>query len=391
MRYQSYKRLAIGAGILLAHASAASEMPDSEFIEHARALAGQYQIVSRETLRNGSLQAGQFKAMANQILQQTIQGQGMNQKIKTLPSNQTLVFVTWSMGEVALRELIDTARNDQTVQIVFRGILPGENVTQAMLRLRSLFAGNDEKGGVVINPVLFREYDVEVAPVIVSVGEQGEQLSRISGVYNVDYLKEQIEANGHDDFGVAGSIREIVEPDMIAVLKAQMRGIDWNAKMVRAKKRAWKNVPFVELPAAKQDSRQEVDLSVMATRDITAPDGTVIVEKGTVFNPLEYRKFTQTLVVFNPERASEMQRVLHLKRAGLLANPVYMMTSMNTDGEWDRYQEIVTALNDEVFILTQEVKERFHIQVTPTLIRMSASNNSIERLEIAVLDEEATP
>lgn len=373
--------------LMMIFASLSFAEPDMDYLKHAAQVSAQFNEMAAEITETSNSQAAHFRQMASEIAGRASDKAELKEKASKAPADSTLVFVTWAMGEPVLKELVNKSIVDPSIQLIFRGVLPNEKLVDGLIRMKRLYGNSDSAASMVINPVLFRKFNVgESAPVVITTDQSGNEKSRIAGAYNIDWVREKF-LNRDDDYGIVGDLVKVSELDMIKVMKQQASQIDWEEKKNAAIKRVWTNQVFSKLPPAKQDGSFDVDLTVVAARDIIAPDGTIVIRKDTRINPLDIKPFTHTLVIFNPERPEEMKKILELKQAGELTKPIFMMTDMDQDRGWDRYGEILDAIDDEVFILTSEIKQRFHIRNTPSLVKQSKHGRTVTRYEMAVIEK----
>jgi conjugal transfer pilus assembly protein TraW len=158
----------------------------------------------------------------------------------------------------------------------------------------------------------------------------------------------------------------------MAVMKARLARIDWDAKKQQAKARFWQQQRFITLPRATQPRRRMIDPTITVTQDIQASDGTVIVRQGTQINPLEVRPFTQAVVVFDPLDKGQVawltKTIPQLKQRSGVQQLTFIATRFDREQGWDSYKHTLDAVNAPVYLLTPDVTERFGLAVTPSVI-----------------------
>ncbi|MFC6674133.1 TrbC family F-type conjugative pilus assembly protein [Marinobacterium aestuariivivens] len=126
-------------------------------------------------------------------------------------SNQrTLIFVSHSLGEQGLDDVLEAASKNPDTLVVFRGIPAQANLGEAVLDIQQMAAERDPVPNIVINPVLFTEYNVTSVPTIVVrtgqstlPGELPEELARVSGLSNPAWIERQIESGRGGILGLA--------------------------------------------------------------------------------------------------------------------------------------------------------------------------------------------
>ncbi|MDF5484982.1 TrbC family F-type conjugative pilus assembly protein, partial [Vibrio parahaemolyticus] len=206
--------------------------------------------------------------------------------------------------------------------IVFRGIPEGMNLGQGVKAIQALAAKKDPVPNIIINPTLFKTYNITAVPTIVMLedeplpGEQPNVVAQVSGLSDPVWLAREVDNGEKGDLGVKGPVEKISEPDLIDVAKKRLANIDWEEKKKQAIERFWTKQNFNELPRAPKSRTREIDPSVMITSDINTPDGTVFAHAGDVINPLcdpkevckpGTRPFTQAVVVFDPLDKKQME------------------------------------------------------------------------------------
>lgn len=308
----------------------------------------------------------------------------------------TYVFLSRSLGDHALQDILERASfsNRQDVVLVFRGVPEGMNINEGVAALHKLGEKLNPMPNTVLDPTLFKTYNVTVVPTVVRVkgrsviaeaaaksegdpGIQGrkfgDMVARVEGLDNDDWLMDQIKAGERGDLGVKGDVREISEPDLIEVMKAKAAAVDWEAKREAAIKNAWKHQVFVDdLPKAAQSRIRRVDPTILVDKDIKDLAGNPIRKAGERVNPLEIQPFTMTLLVFDPLSDDEMQRVKRFLSRNRMAGkqaPVLIATRIDKEKGWDSYKLLTDLFDQHVFVLNDEVRRTFDLQATPSVVR----------------------
>lgn len=333
-----------------------------------------------------------FKAVPDADLQL----QRLKAKPALMPENpngeQTFIFVSYSLTDAVLKDIMERHKNRKDVTVVMRGVPEGTKLPDGMIRIQKLATSVTPNVPVVIDPGLFRTYGIKQVPAVVRAGrapskaemnpnrENGRKYARmvakVTGLHNDQWLMEKIEAGEKGDLGIQGEPREISEPDMIEEMKKRAAMIDWEKKKQAAVKRFWKNQKFNVLPTAVEDRLREIDPTILVEKNFNDLAGRPIRKAGDRVNPLQIRPFTQTIVVFNPLSKDEMERVEAFRQAhkasGLPA-PVLIATQMSKENGWDGYKDLTDRLDAHVFMMTPEVEFQWRIEKTPTVV--TADNN----------------
>ena len=116
------------------------------------------------------------------------------------------------------------------------------------------------------------------------------------------------------DLGVRGATWPVAEPDLLAAIKARLRGMERSGDLARLEREARADararleepdpVPGI-VPATEERSRL-IDPSITVVRDIRTPDGVLVAAAGTRVNPLERMTLTRDLLFVDGRRASEI-------------------------------------------------------------------------------------
>ena len=344
---------------------------------------------SQATDQNTAERMKKMEEIAQSVLDQTRQKQN-SQRQATSPAEKqviqdTFVFVSYSLGDVALKNILMWASTQPHVTLVMRGVPEGQNLGKGILRMQSLAAQFDPIPTVVIDPTLFSEYGIKAVPSVVIAERLLKHLqpdpnkrtvpkliAKAEGLANDTWLKEKILAGDRGNLGQQGEIFPILEPDMIEVLKQRVAKVDWEAKKAQAIKRFWDKQSFIALPQATENRIRDIDPSVMATAAIRDANGNIVVPAGTRINPLEKLPYTEALLIFNPnvevERGWVKMMLDALKREGKYTNIMVIATEMDRAQGWDGYEKLTDELDRHVYLLVKEVQNRFEIQATPTLV-----------------------
>ncbi|OAI06849.1 conjugal transfer protein, partial [Methylomonas methanica] len=220
------------------------------------------------------------KRQVQQVLDasQAIQTEALSTRLPTVASGLptptsnkplTLLFVSFSLGESALKGIVEEAAGRDDVLLVFRGPKPGQKLPALMADLKRLLKGIDPLPNIVIDPTRFQRWSVSSVPDIV-VEQEGKSRLHVRGVSSLSWLDEQIKAGKQGDLGALGDVGEITEIDLLEEIKRRMAAIDWKQKQQQAISRFWAQQKFEVLPVAQANRDRTVDLTITAPRDLTA-------------------------------------------------------------------------------------------------------------------------
>ncbi len=330
-------------------------------------------------------QAGQLdmKYQAQQVLEssQAIRAEALSTSptklasgLPTTPSNKpvTQLFVSFSLGESALKGIFEEAAGRDDVLLVFRGPKPGQKLPALMADIKRLLKGIEPLPNVVIDPIRFQRWSVISVPDIV-VEQEGKSRLHVRGVSSLSWLDEQLKAGKQGDLGTLGDVGEIAEIDLLEELKRRMAAIDWKQKQQQAIARFWAQQKFEDLPTAQADRDRIVDLTITAPRDLTAPNGQLIIQAGQTVNPLDKMSFGLCLKVFDATVPAQVELIRHQSCQDKKAHVMYLATSLPRQSGWDSLQRLETELQAPVYLLTPDVRSRFQLQHVPSFIEQSGN------------------
>ena len=399
-----YFKAALAAAVIIAAPAMAqqtSQSPltdeDMEIVRKSKEIAESAQAAEMpDWLRTDNAKFSAAHQEAKELVQQlqqtdpTMKRMDELAKAKTRFSNQKVVVFA-SLGSQGLKDLLDMASGNPDVLVVFRGIPENANLGEAMLEIQQMAAERDPVPNIVINPVLFTEYNVTSVPTIIvrkeqSVlpGELPEEVARVAGLSNPAWLLRQVEAGTDGDLGVRGPVESISEPDLIELMKKRFAKIDWEEQKRGAVKNFWNKQNFRELPEAHKDRVRELDPTVYISEDITAPDGTLIAKQGDLINPLDVAPFTQAVVVLDPLDEDQVARVKEalprINQVPGVTRITYIVTRLDREEGWDSYTKTTDTFDAPVFLLTPDVAQRFELEYVPSIITAQGKRFVVEEL-----------
>lgn len=327
---------------------------------------------------NGQAEQLDVKRQAQQVLEtsQTIQTDALSTGSKSVQSTNssskplTLLFVSFSLGESALKGIFEEAAGRDDVLLVFRGPKPGQKLAALMADLKRLLKGIEPLPNIVIDPTRFQRWSVSSIPAIV-VEVDGKSRLQVRGVSSLSWLDEQLKAGKQGDLGTLGDVAKIAEIDLLEELKRRMAAIDWKQKQQQAIARFWAQQKFEALPTAQDDRDRSVDLTITAPRDLTAPNGQWIIRAGQTINPLDKMPFGLCLMVFDATVPAQIELIQHQSCQDKQARVMYLATSLPRQSGWDSLQGLETALKAPVYLLTPDVRSRFQLQQVPAIVEQA--------------------
>lgn len=293
-------------------------------------------------------------------------------------SDGVFVFVSVSMGAPAIRSALELAVN-QPVSLVFRGLEEGETIPSWSLSMQKIVLDIDPVNipNVLLDPTLFTNHNITHVPTMILM-KDGKQISKVSGSYNPDYLIRRQAEGRVGTLPPAGNILPIAEPDLLVQMQEKLADYDIDAAKRRSVANYWKKATFLPLPAAKQDETRYLDPTVEFYEDIISPDNRVVAKKGDRVNPLSLTSFLSTVYVFDVTNEAERKFVKE-QTSNNAGSSIMITTTFDREGSWEGIVDVETQLEGPVYLLTRDVKDRFDVRVTPTVI--SAADNQFKITE----------
>jgi conjugal transfer pilus assembly protein TraW len=301
-----------------------------------------------------------------------VQGQLPQSRPLAMPhERQLILFVSASLGDEALKRAFRAASGDPEITIVFRGVLPGETLTRVVRRLGELLEGIEPKPNVAIHPKSFRDHRVSLVPTIV------EQASgrTIRGTLLAETFRKRADGATDLDLGVVGPVRDIAEPDLVALIKAEIAQADIEADAMEAVSSYWRRVSFIELPKASKHRVRRLDPTVTTENELRVHEGRLLAPAGVAINPLERLPFASRLLVFDgtdPDELAWAKEHVHPERKTIL-----ITAKIDREVGWPAWKRLHDDLGQPVYLLPAKLAERLAIEATPTLIEASPDGQAL--------------
>lgn len=277
-----------------------------------------------------------------------------------------LVFISLGMPEDVLRSYFEQAAGRDDIVFVVRGWKP-PHFTPLLRKLISLMPSEEEQANVIIDPNLYRQYQVKQVPMFLAQDKQGDW-RRLYGEISLEGAEDEIQ-RGHYQRQV-GQTYAVVEPDILEEIQARAEAYDWDGAVEGAKQRLASYRPGHDLPAAEKDEVYYVDPTITLNQDIYSPEGDqLIAPAGAKVNPLDTVMLERAYIVFDPEARSQKDIV----RQWLQARPRSMLIATRyPQGEVGR-PAISEELKTDVYTLNEQIVERFALKATPALIEQEGN------------------
>lgn len=345
----------------------------------------------------------------------TPSGLPQNQVTAQAPSGNydILIFISFGLDKNTLREIYASNADNKRVALILRGLVKGtKTIQESVAKIQEIATELKLKTppAVLINPVWFRQYNINKVPAVVALNgvapkrsgnpntgkevKGPDELARAYGLVDAMPLVREIENGKRGDLGNLGPVAEISERDLIDEMQERASKIDWEQKKREALAKAWDNQPIEELDKATENRLRVINPEFTVMRDITAADPKdntktlVIAKQGEKFNPLVARGFPYVVLITDPTDKREDEFVRNnlakiLKKRSLKPQNLMVVIS-NADRErgWDAYNELVREYNRHIWVLTPEMKARFMLERHPSLVWAEGLNFKVEEFGI---------
>lgn len=353
----------------------------------------------------------------------------------------TTFFISESMGKDKVKALIDAYAGDNTVRFVLKGFNGKGTINDGLKWLLDLILKMNPQPNILLDPELFQRYGVTVAPTMLLERVDGVPIERqslveqkisktlknlgtalglaedqsktaadqiaqevvakkaltrrpaliVSGVTSREWAIEKAKEGAEFNQKTQGEVFEISERDIQEIAKERVARIDWERKKEEALNRFWERQQdhYVSLPLAQESTERIVDPSIVLNRDVYGADGSIVFKAGQKFNPFDRMPFTKTVIVFNASIPKEVEAVAKLvkEEQSQNRNVLLLVTEFKSSGAFEQIKSMNESWREPVYLLTPELKERFQIRATPTVVRADNKKKIFNVKEISLLVE----
>lgn len=352
----------------------------------------------------------------------------------------TTFFISESMGKEKVKALIEAYAGDNTVRFVLKGFNGKGTINDGLKWLLDLILKMNPQPNILLDPELFERYGVTVVPTMLLErvdGDPVEKQSSLEGKISktlknlgialglaedqskstADQIAEQVaskmtvmrhpalivsgvtsrewairKAREGSEFKqqTQGEVFEILERDIQEIAKERLAKIDWEKKKEEALNRFWERQSdhYISLPLAQESSERIVDPTIVLNRDVYGADGSVVFKAGQKFNPFDRMPFTKTVIVFNASMPKEVEAVAKLvkEEQSQNRNVLLLVTEFKSSGAFEQIKSMNESWREPIYLLTPELKERFQIRVTPTVVRGDNERKVFKVQEISMVN-----
>lgn len=301
--------------------------------------------------------------------------------------NRTLIFVSWSMGATALKDILLAFDGLPGVGIVFRGIPEGMSMGDAVTKMHLLTQETQSTVSVLLDPLAFQRHGVSSVPTVALEATDDALIAKAAGSSSVGYIEGAVKEGKRGDLGTIGPTQEIIEPDLMEVAKQRIAELDTVAMKKRAIARFWDNHKGHPLPPVTESATRLVDASVIVPDDILDSQGRVVQKAGRI-NPLDMMPFDQKLVVIDPTQAWQ---VALAKREyadnGANLTVTVMATQIPTASGWELFNSVQDSLDAPLYLLPPDMAERFQILRAPSVVTADDKNFVVHEIAQSAFEE----
>lgn len=301
--------------------------------------------------------------------------------------NRTLIFVSWSMGATALKDILLSFDGLPGVGIVFRGIPEGMSMGDAVTKMHLLTQETQSTVSVLLDPLAFQRHSVSSVPTVALEATDDALIAKAAGSSSVSYIEGAVKEGKRGDLGTIGPTQEIIEPDLMEVAKQRIAELDTVAMKKRAIARFWDNHKGHPLPPVTESATRLVDASVIVPDDILDSQGRVVQKAGRI-NPLDMMPFDQKLVVIDPTQAWQ---VALAKREyadnGANLTVTVMATQIPSASGWELFNRVQDSLDAPLYLLPPDMAERFQILRAPSVVTADDKNFVVHEIAQSAFEE----
>ena len=181
---------------------------------------------------------------------------------------------------------------------------------------------------------------------------------------------------------VLGKTSDFAERDMLELIQEHIQKnkaqIEQKSNSIRDKAKEdvknYKPNGLVPLESALEDRVFYPDLTYILDKDIKDHNGKVLYKKGFKFNPADYVKMSYALIIINGDNKNEVEWF----KTSAFANKLTYRLLLSSGS----FYELNKELKQEVYYLMPEIRTRFQIQRTPSIVKQIG--NKIEVKEFCI-------
>ncbi len=177
--------------------------------------------------------------------------------------------------------------------------------------------------------------------------------------------------------GTFGRTYPILEPDALKEFETRAAQVDWS-KVFNKKtyEKAIENYhpDLVHLPRTQKKATRLVNMTYTLPFDIPDGKGGILYPRGYTFNPLNYIKFSQTLVVINGNDPEQVKWFKHSRYAD-----DYNVMLLLSEGA---YYHLEHKLGQPVYYASTDIVRRFQLRSVPCIVRQNGKHMEVKEIVV---------
>lgn len=303
------------------------------------------------------------------------------------PGERLLVFIT--MGPEPEQDLEHNRRllreiaawNEKEVIVALRGLPAGMQTLKQLAAYFQRLRGSGALPGLRLDPTLFRRHRVQAAPTVV-LERDGEKIAEVRGLVSPKWLRRQVAAGRRGDLGQMGPTSPLAERDLIEELQGRLLAVDWEAKKRRALARFWERIKFVALPRAQEERRYYVEAKYQVPQDVVLPDGKVLARAGEELDLFRQVRPSFALVVFDAGDPAQVSWAKEALREHGGRWRVKLLATALPERRMSALEKLEAEIQAPVYLLTEEVRERFRLERVPALVVPEAGRFLVREVNV---------
>lgn len=296
---------------------------------------------------------------------------------KAMRNRQIVIAITLSSKFDIKNALnyLKSYKDDKQVRMALAGLPNGCKTFQCAAGVFNKLDVGHEYPPVTLDPKLFKEKSIKVAPTMLFIGKDGNEVARVEGLINPDWLREQVKDGKRGDLGVRGPVVDIEEKNLMDEIAARINRIDQKKAIARAKADYWAKKKYVGLTRATEDREFMFEPIVTATADIKDVKGKILIRRGTRVNALSKMPFTRSVIVYDPNRRRERVLATRLRKDAIRRGkkPVMIITRPEESSFQSIFDE-EKKVGDKVYLLSKALAKRMQIIHTVSVVEAEGTH-----------------
>jgi len=177
--------------------------------------------------------------------------------------------------------------------------------------------------------------------------------------------------------GTFGKTYPITEPDALKEFQDRAAQVDWSKALnEKTYEKAIENYhpDTVHLPRAEKEASRLVDMTYTLPYDIPDGKGGILYPRGYTFNPLDYIRFPQTIVVINGNDPDQIEWFEKSEYAD-----DYNVMLLLSEGA---YYHLEHKIGQPVYYASTDIIRRFQLQAVPAIVRQKGKYMEVKDIVV---------